>query len=187
MTEADKKNYVMAASCSHEHASLVTGHAYTLLGTVKLTGGPQLVHLRNPWGSENYNGPFSDKDSHWTDAWKKEAGWVDADDGKFFIPLEDFKIAFTSYVVLMYQDWTISKHEVNKSGKVFKFTVSSPVDQEVVLTLDYEIPRHIPDDCSKPDLFFNMYWEDDKAVPVSTQTSYGMTKVKMTAGKQHSL
>lgn len=94
----------MAASCIHEHASLVTGHAYSLLGTTKLTGGPQLVKLRNPWGSEEYAGPFNDKDPKWTDQWKREAGWVDANDGVFHIPLEDFKKAFTTYAILMYND-----------------------------------------------------------------------------------
>lgn len=40
VTEADKKGWVMAAGCETKHASLYTGHAYTLLGTVVLTDGP---------------------------------------------------------------------------------------------------------------------------------------------------
>ena len=92
----------MVAGCEHEHASLVTGHAYTLLGTVKLDGGPQLVKLRNPWGREEYTGPFRDDDPKWTAAWKAQAGLVVADDGIFHIPLADFKKAFTTYAILMY-------------------------------------------------------------------------------------
>jgi len=40
VTEADNNGWAMVASCSHEHAGLITGHAYSLLGAVKLDGGP---------------------------------------------------------------------------------------------------------------------------------------------------
>lgn len=60
------------------------------------------MKVRNPWGSEDYTGEFSDKDSRWTDAWKKQANLVVADDGVFHIPLDKFKKAFTKYAVLMY-------------------------------------------------------------------------------------
>jgi len=64
----------MAAACMHAHASLVTGHAYAMLGTVKLSNGVQLVQLRNPWGREQYAGPYSDDSSDWTPALRAEAG-----------------------------------------------------------------------------------------------------------------
>ena len=87
VTQADNKKWVMSASCYNAHASLVTGHAYSMLGAVKLSNGVQLVKLRNPWGREVYSGPYSDDSSDWTDALKAEAGMVAADDGTFFIPL----------------------------------------------------------------------------------------------------
>ena len=34
VNEADRKNWAMAAGCEREFASLVTGHAYTMLGAV---------------------------------------------------------------------------------------------------------------------------------------------------------
>jgi hypothetical protein len=80
----------------NKHAGLVTGHAYTILGTRTL-GGKQLVYVRNPWSSERYTGPYSDDDKIWTDDLVKEAGLTKKDDGKFFMPVEDFKIAFTTY------------------------------------------------------------------------------------------
>lgn len=40
VTEADQKGWAMAAGCEFEHASLYTGHAYSLLGTLVLDGGP---------------------------------------------------------------------------------------------------------------------------------------------------
>lgn len=93
----------MAASCSHKHASLITGHAYSLIGTHTLSNGVKLVKVRNPHGREHYTGPYNDEDSRWTPALKKEVGLVEnTQDGTFFLPVKDFKIAFTTYAVLMY-------------------------------------------------------------------------------------
>lgn len=61
--------------------------------------------MRNPWGEEQYAGPFRDDDPQWTEAWKEQAGLVVANDGIFFIPLEDFKKAFNDYQIVMYQEW----------------------------------------------------------------------------------
>ena len=47
------------------------GHAYTLLSAAQLTlsNGQQvnLVKLRNPWGSGEWKGDWSDKSPLWTD------------------------------------------------------------------------------------------------------------------------
>ena len=61
--------------------------------------------MRNPWGNEKYAGAYSDNDSRWTSSLKAEAGMTEANDGVFFIPVPNFKRAFRSYTVLMYQDW----------------------------------------------------------------------------------
>lgn len=102
---ADVKKYVMTAACFVAGDSLVTGHAYSMLGAVKLSNGQQLMKMRNPWGKERYKGPYGDKDSRWTAALKREAGWTDANDGVFFIPMTNFKRSFTVFTTLLYQDW----------------------------------------------------------------------------------
>ena len=71
VNSADGKDWIMAAGCQNEHASLVTGHAYSILGAYNLIGGPTVLQLRNPWGSEMYSGPYSDSDSSWTAAQKE--------------------------------------------------------------------------------------------------------------------
>ena len=39
---------------------LVGGHAYTVLGVMDgVSGIPKLIKLRNPWGKQQYNGPWS--------------------------------------------------------------------------------------------------------------------------------
>jgi hypothetical protein len=95
--KADKDHYAMTASCIHPHAGLVTGHAYTILGAIQLSNGVRLVQMRNPWSKERYTGPYNDADPVWTDALAKEAGFTKADDGKMFMPVSDFKVAFTTY------------------------------------------------------------------------------------------
>ena len=95
--KADKDQYVMTASCINPHAGLVTGHAYTMLGAITLSNGQRLVHMRNPWSKERYTGPYNDADPVWTPALMKEAGMEKKDDGKMFMPIKDFKTAFTTY------------------------------------------------------------------------------------------
>ena len=38
---------------------LVGRHAYTVLGVLDFPGLPKLIKLRNPWGEQKYNGPWS--------------------------------------------------------------------------------------------------------------------------------
>ena len=56
----------MTAACINPHASLVTGHAYTLVDSVQLKQDGKVVHelfkMRNPWGKEKYSGPWNDHD-----------------------------------------------------------------------------------------------------------------------------
>lgn len=56
---------------------LVNSHAYTVIGVKELSSGDRLVHLRNPWGSDSFNGDWSDKSDKWTAALRQEAGATD--------------------------------------------------------------------------------------------------------------
>lgn len=105
----DEKKYSMAAGCQNEGFGLITGHAYSILGAVTLYDGgseyQKLVKMRNPWAVESYNGDWNDSDWRWTDDFKEQAGMVAADDGVFFMPYDDFDVTFTTWQVLLYQDW----------------------------------------------------------------------------------
>lgn len=72
--DADKKNFIMTASCKRANDGLTADHAYTLVSAYKLNVSGEehhLVKMRNPWGTEGYNGTWSDKDSRWTTALRK--------------------------------------------------------------------------------------------------------------------
>ena len=84
---------------------LVGSHAYTVLGVMdeESLGLPQLIKLRNPWGEQDYTGPFS---YVWleTRGKKKEAELL-YKHGKdyFWMPLCDFTkvwVYFKGYIIL---------------------------------------------------------------------------------------
>lgn len=148
--------------------------------------------MRNPWGSEKYEGPWSDNDSKWTADYKSQAGLVAADDGKFFMALKDFKYAFTSFHILMYQDWKKSQIVVKGTGKQFDSFATSPAAQAVVISFDYENERQTPAGCAAPNVFYNYYisaasdpWNFLARGAVSRQTAYAAVKLNMKAGVKY--
>ena len=55
-----------------------------MLGTIQLSNGAKLVKIRNPWGTEGFNGAYSDDSELWDEKAKKEAGHREKNDGIFF-------------------------------------------------------------------------------------------------------
>lgn len=49
------------------------------------------MKLRNPWGSFEWKGDWSDNSEFWTDQAKKQVGLTTADDGSFWIDYEEFR------------------------------------------------------------------------------------------------
>lgn len=70
---------------------LVGGHAYSVLKIVE-ANGVQLIQCRNPWGTGEWTGKWSDGNEYgeWTDQMKAATGYVGLDDGKFWMSIEDF-------------------------------------------------------------------------------------------------
>ena len=98
LKSADKRNFTMMAAShgqgeSRNEEGVISGHAYSLISIHEVKSNGQrarLLKLRNPWGSGEWQGDWSDKSPLWTPALKKEVGFVDGDDGIFFIELEDY-------------------------------------------------------------------------------------------------
>lgn len=108
----ENRNYIVASAITDgSQYGLISGHAYTLLGPFEYNG-QKLIKMRNPWGKEKYNGDWSDKDTtKWTDDAKQTLSHSLANDGVFFIPIENFKSVFSVTQAALYQDWIKEKLE----------------------------------------------------------------------------
>ena len=92
-----------------ERVGLVAGHAYSIiqartvkertpLGVIKPGGKTfKLMQLRNPWGSYEWKGPWSDKSKMWKDhpSIAKQLKFEAEDDGVFWMDFNDFKKVYT--------------------------------------------------------------------------------------------
>ena len=95
---SDKRNYTMISSSSgeNEHVDengVVAGHAYSMLEIIQFTHNGEdvrLLRLRNPWGSGEWEGDWSDNSSKWTPALREKYNVIVEDDGTFCIPFEAY-------------------------------------------------------------------------------------------------
>lgn len=79
---------------------LVAGHAYGVLDVYPTKDGKyKLIQLRNPWGSFEWKGKWSDGSREWTPNYSKEVGYQSADDGTFWMELTDFRKYFDKITV----------------------------------------------------------------------------------------
>nr|XP_029511700.1 calpain-2 catalytic subunit-like [Oncorhynchus nerka] len=72
---------------------LVKGHAYSLTGAIEVTyrgRKEKLVRVRNPWGTVEWTGAWSDNSSEWNSVDVSERDNVKADDGEFWMSFSDF-------------------------------------------------------------------------------------------------
>mmetsp|Transcript_43880 Transcript_43880/g.121994 ORF Transcript_43880/g.121994 Transcript_43880/m.121994 type:complete len:759 (-) Transcript_43880:115-2391(-) len=109
LAEYDQKNYLM---CCGSHAGsdkdlnsfgVVQGHAYTIIAVeLNVAGsGFDMLMLRNPWGTGEWTGDWSDQSDMWTryPNVKKTLGYEFADDGIFWIEASDFFKNYSSVMV----------------------------------------------------------------------------------------
>ena len=171
LTTHDGKNDIINASTDgNDHSKsasngLAMGHAYTVLGTRKLSNGVRLVKLRNPWGVEDYKGDWGDTSSKWTDALAKEAGLVkNKKDGVFHMSVEDFfkwfeetEVSFdttgmkSAYFLRLNDDGTGAGQcdASNKGPKCHRhvLTITSEVAQTVWISAHTWDKRTLPTKC----------------------------------------
>uniref|UniRef100_A0A8C4Z4L1 Calpain 9 n=1 Tax=Gadus morhua TaxID=8049 RepID=A0A8C4Z4L1_GADMO len=85
-----------AESEAQTSSGLVKGHAYSITGLeeVNCRGRKvQLIRIRNPWGTVEWNGPWSDSSKEWSQVDKADKDRIlkHSDDGEFWMEFEDFK------------------------------------------------------------------------------------------------
>uniref|UniRef100_A0AAZ3RYR8 Calpain 2, (m/II) large subunit a n=1 Tax=Oncorhynchus tshawytscha TaxID=74940 RepID=A0AAZ3RYR8_ONCTS len=75
------------------YQKLVKGHAYSLTGAMEVNyrgRKEKLVRVRNPWGTVEWTGAWSDNSSEWNSVDFSERDVVKADDGEFWMSYTDF-------------------------------------------------------------------------------------------------
>lgn len=146
------RNFPMTSPCCNNRVSngLVTGHAYTLLDSHKLSNGQRLVKMRNPWAFQEYKGDWSDSSSKWTEAFKKEVGGVvNSNDGTFWMDYETYIKEFWGYSITMYNNYK-GYHQINikQTVREVKYTVTNPVAQEFYVVGETYANRNFPRTCN---------------------------------------
>ncbi|XP_060076489.1 calpain-5-like [Ylistrum balloti] len=103
---------------------LIGNHEYTLTKSTVINGN-RLLLVRNPWGRGEWKGAWSDGSPEWLSVSENEVRRADADDGEFYISIDDFMKCFSlvticsvtpdfdrdgsedtlNYVTCLYGDW----------------------------------------------------------------------------------
>lgn len=143
LRRCDKLGYRMAAS-SHgqgevqDEKGIISGHAYSLVAVknVKTQDGGEvrLCQMRNPWGSVEWTGDWSDGDNiNWTPELRERYGCKEANDGTFHIPFEQYlnQYAWTSIAVdddVRYNRYNVmKKFNEQEEYAFFEFEVQEDV------------------------------------------------------------
>ena len=88
-------------------------HVYTVLSAHEAVNGQgqtvKLYRIRNPWGKEHYNGPYSDDDtSRWDTTLQNNVNYHNENDGTFFIDIDTYHAEFEGTSI--HTDTTNMKH-----------------------------------------------------------------------------
>lgn len=114
----DKTEYTMIAATygkgeNVDTSGIVAGHAYSLISCVDVLDNGRtvtLVKLRNPWGRGEWKGDWSDQSSKWTPELKRQVGFVDQDDGMFYMDINDYKETYAVTSLCLTNDPVKYKH-----------------------------------------------------------------------------
>lgn len=133
MAEYDQKDYLM---CAGTHAGsdkdvnsfgIVQGHAYTVIAVeLNVAGsGRDMLQLRNPWGTGEWKGDWSDESDLWKKypKIKKALSYEFADDGIFWIEAKDF---FENYSTVQVCCKTMPKSRAKKERQERATAAAAP-------------------------------------------------------------
>ena len=90
-----------------EKEGLVAGHSYTVISAHEVTHEGEkktLLKIWNTWGKVEWQGDWSDKSELWTESLKEEVEFTEAEDGIFFMSVEDYLKCFESTALCYYED-----------------------------------------------------------------------------------
>ena len=135
---------------------LNSGYTYNLLAIYQVQDkegkNVYLFKLRNPWSKGEWNGDWSDKSSSWDDKLKTQVGFINKEDGIFFMSDNDF-FKFFKHVEICYllydakmNKLTITGEEKNKNGIVHNIVIKGDGFLSVaVLRKSWRLNRELKD------------------------------------------
>lgn len=154
--DALSMNYLIGCDTSStSRYNIPIQHAYTVMGQYELKD-PQgnvvhrLFRVRNPWGVDVFNGPWSDGTVEWTEAFKAQVPYAkNTQDGAFFIKDTDFAISFAYYQIgYVHDDWNHSYYaKTSDDGGLASYTFTTEKTQELYVMADLYDFRMYPGRC----------------------------------------
>ena len=126
------------ASCDYEATvGIIEGHAYAVLNFQEFQGA-RLLEIRNPWGNVEWKGAWSDSWSGWTPEARAQLSVHRANDGLFWMALEDFLEYFGNIQFLALRPGWVQQHiegtfKPDSVAQLFEFSFAEGT--ETVLTL----------------------------------------------------
>jgi len=156
--EYDEANYLMACHVHDEGIKggnrrsdgLVQNHVYSIL-KAKEVAGRRLVCCRNPWGSREWNGPWSDSSEEWTEHPEvaEELNLSQKTDGMFWMDYKDFSAIWTYIGICpMSMPTKRADFDVNEFSSGVELEEYQREDCEADNDYDFESEHHILWDAS---------------------------------------
>ena len=119
-----------SASGPEQTGGLVPGHAYSIISASEYNG-IRLLNIRNPWGTFEWDGDWSDKSPLWTEEMIKAFNPIlDEFDGSFWMNFEDFTQKFDSLDVCRVASW----EELRIRGRFIRYNDITDPENEVVVS-----------------------------------------------------
>ena len=160
LQDCDIENSIISCTtCTNVDVSgvgLNSGYTYNLLAIYQVQDkegkNVYLFKLRNPWSKGEWNGDWSDKSSSWDDKLKTQVGFINKEDGIFFMSDNDF-FKFFKHVEICYllydakmNKLTITGEEKNKNGIVHNIVIKGDGFLSVaVLRKSWRLNRELKD------------------------------------------
>lgn len=141
LKESDLRNHVICAGSKGQgevkNKGIVSGHAYTII-SVYDKNNDYILKMRNPWGSFEWEGKYKEDSSLWTKALIKELEMVKANDGVFFMTVDEFLNEFDYLGICFYEDHDGDRNCFNiKTKCAGYFELENKQDQT-----DFQISLH---------------------------------------------
>ena len=86
---------------------LITNHAYSVIDTAVLRDSHngneiRLIKIRNPWGTNEWLGDWSDGSRKWSEEFKQIVGLEEKEDGVFWMSYEKHKLCIIFVIIFFY-------------------------------------------------------------------------------------